>query len=99
MTLTEYIALPWTIRGRAIRDAAGEPAYYVVSIDELPGFSVVGDTRVEALAELELGLRVYLEGVLAAGFPPALTQPGLLASEVANREALQASLAVPARGS
>lgn len=90
MTLAQYIALPWTIRGRGIRDADGEPAYYVVSIDELPGFSVVGDTRVAALAELELGLRVYLEGVLAAGFPPELPQPGLLASELANREALQA---------
>lgn len=90
MTLAQYIALPWTIRGRGIRDADGEPAYYVVSIDELPGFSVVGDTRVEAIAELELGLRVYLEGVLAAGFTPELPQPGLLPCVVANREALHA---------
>lgn len=90
MTLAEYIALPWTIRGRGIRGADGEPAYYVVSIDELPGFSVVGDTRVEALAELELGLRVYLEGVLATGFTPELPQPNLLASELASREALHA---------
>jgi predicted RNase H-like HicB family nuclease len=89
MTLAEYIALPWTIRGRGIRDADGEPAYYVVSIDQLPGFSVVGDSRVEAVAQLELGLRVYLEGVLAAGFAPELPRPGLLASEMADREALQ----------
>lgn len=90
MTLAEYIALPWTIRGRGIRDADGEPAYYVVSIDELPGFSVVGGTRVEALSELELGLRVYLEGVLAAGFPPELPESKLLTSELAHREALHA---------
>lgn len=82
----EHMALPWSLEGRAIRDAEGEEPYYVITIRELPGFSVVGETRREALAELEIALATYLSGVLAEGFDIKVPEPRLLASEFPDRE-------------
>jgi predicted RNase H-like HicB family nuclease len=87
----EHMALPWSLEGRAIRDAEGEEPYYVITIRELPGFSVVGETRREALAELEIALGAYLSGVLEAGFDLQVPEPRLLASELSDREDGQAS--------
>ena len=82
----EHIALPWSLEGRAIRDAEGEEPYYVITIRELPGFSVVGETRREALAELEIALGAYLSGVLAEGFDLQVPEPRLLALEFPDRQ-------------
>ncbi|HEX8317053.1 type II toxin-antitoxin system HicB family antitoxin [Longimicrobium sp.] len=82
----EHMALPWSLEGRAIRDAEGEEPYYVITIRELPGFSVVGETRREALAELEIALATHLSGVLADGFDIKVPEPRLLASEFPDRE-------------
>lgn len=42
MNLQDYLALPWTVHGRAMRDDGDGSIYYVFTIEELPGFSAVG---------------------------------------------------------
>jgi predicted RNase H-like HicB family nuclease len=80
-TVEEYVGLPWSVHGRGVREAPDADSYYVITIRELPGFSVVGHTRREALAELEVALGTYLSGVLAEGFEVQVPEPRLLDSE------------------
>jgi predicted RNase H-like HicB family nuclease len=72
MNLPDYLGLPWTVHGRALRDTPDGPLYYVFTIDELPGFSAVGDTRAEAEAEFADALETYLAAALENGQRPAL---------------------------
>ena len=70
MTVNEYEALPWTVHGRAVRETPGEPPYYLVTIEELEGFSVVAATRPEAEALLPIVLREYLVAAVESGHAP-----------------------------
>lgn len=72
MTLQDYLTLPWTVHGRGMRDTPDGALYYVISIEELPGFSAVGDTRAEAEGELADALEAYLSAALANGERPRL---------------------------
>lgn len=66
-TLADYRALPWTVQGRWVTNEGG---YYLITIAELPRFSVVGDTRAEAEAEFPAVLDDYLEACIESGFEP-----------------------------
>ncbi|HEX8362759.1 MAG TPA: hypothetical protein VF613_21735 [Longimicrobium sp.] len=70
MTVDEYAALPWTIHGRAVREAPEDVPYYRVTIEELEGFSVVAATRAEAEALLPTVLREYLAAAVGSGCAP-----------------------------
>jgi predicted RNase H-like HicB family nuclease len=70
MTVTEYEALPWTIHGRAVRETPKDAPYYLVTIEELEGFSVVAATRAEAEALLPVVLREYLAAAVESGYTP-----------------------------
>jgi predicted RNase H-like HicB family nuclease len=70
MTVNEYEALPWTIHGRAVRETADDAPYYLVTIEELEGFSVVAETRAEAEAILPTVLREYLAATVESGHAP-----------------------------
>jgi predicted RNase H-like HicB family nuclease len=72
MNLNDYLAVPWTMHGRAMRDDGDGSLYYVITIEELPGFSSVGDTRAEAEAEFADALETYLEAALENGERPRL---------------------------
>ncbi|MBD0320343.1 MAG: type II toxin-antitoxin system HicB family antitoxin [Gemmatimonadetes bacterium] len=80
MTLHDYLALPWTVHGRAMRDEADGSLYYLFTIEELPGFSAVGDTRAEAESELGDALETYLAASLENGGIPRL--PALVAGRL-----------------
>lgn len=64
---TCYEGLPWTVR-RTVREDAGR--YYVATVEELPGFSVVGETEEELKREFPVALRCHLESYLSAGEEP-----------------------------
>ncbi|HEX8211965.1 MAG TPA: type II toxin-antitoxin system HicB family antitoxin [Longimicrobium sp.] len=70
MNLQDYLAAPWTVHGRAMRDDGS--LYYVFTIEELPGFSAVGDTRAEAESEFPDALETYLAAALENGERPRL---------------------------
>lgn len=70
--LGDYLPLPWTVRGRAMRDEGDGSLYYLITIEELPGFSAVGDTRVEAQSGFPDALEVYLAAALENGERPRL---------------------------
>jgi predicted RNase H-like HicB family nuclease len=72
MNLQDYLAVPWTVHGRAMRDDGNGSLYYVFTIDELPGFSAVGDTRAEAETEFADALETYLSAALENGERPRL---------------------------
>lgn len=72
MTVEEFVALPWTVHGRMVREAPGERPYYLITIEEMSGFSVVADTRLEAEALFPIVLREYLEVSLETGHPPTV---------------------------
>lgn len=72
MTLNDYLALPWTVHGRGMRDGGDGSPYYLFTIEELPGFSAVGDTRAEAEAEFTDALETYLSAALENGEYPRL---------------------------
>lgn len=72
MNLQDYLAVPWTMHGRAMRDDGDGSLYYVITIEELPGFSAVGDTRAEAEAEFADALETYLSAALENGERPRL---------------------------
>lgn len=63
-TVEEYAALPWTVQGRWVPEDGG---YYLITIAELPGFSVVGESRAEAERELPGVLDAYLQACLDTG--------------------------------
>lgn len=67
MTLDEYVALPWTLRGREVREAPGDAPYYLLTIEEMPGFSIVAPTRAEAEGMLLSELREYIEAMFESG--------------------------------
>ena len=75
MTLRDYLALPWTVHGRAMRDDGDGSLYYLFTIEELPGFSAVGDTRAEAASEFGDALESYLTAALENGERPRLPEP------------------------
>ncbi len=70
MTISEYEALPWTVNGRAVREAPGEASYYLMTVEELEGFSVVADTRAEAESLFPAVLREYLAAAVESGHAP-----------------------------
>lgn len=70
MTVEEYQELPRTVHGRAVRETAGDEPYYLVTIEELEGFSVVAETRAEAEALFPLVLREYLAAAVESGNAP-----------------------------
>jgi len=72
MTIEEYQALPWTVHGRAVREAAGDEPYYLVTIEELEGFSVVAESRAGAEAIFPVVLREYLAAAVESGNAPAV---------------------------
>ncbi len=72
MTIEEYQALPWTVHGRAVREAAGDEPYYLVTIEELEGFSVVAESRAHAEAIFPVVLREYLAAAVESGNAPAV---------------------------
>ena len=72
MTINEYAALPWTVHGRAVREAPGEAEYYLMTIEELEGFSVVADTRAEAESLFPTVLREYLAAAVESGNAPPI---------------------------
>jgi len=72
MNLQDYLALPWTVNGRSMRDDGDGSIYYVFTIEELPGFSAVGDTRAEAESEFLDALETYLSAALENGECPRL---------------------------
>lgn len=72
MTINEYAALPWTVHGRAVREASEEDEYYLMTIEELEGFSVVADTRGEAESLFPTVLREYLAAAVESGNAPPI---------------------------
>jgi predicted RNase H-like HicB family nuclease len=66
-TTADYLALPWTVYGRAVAEDGG---YYLITVGELPGLSVVAATRAEAEAAFPEVLRDYLEACLESGHVP-----------------------------
>lgn len=66
MTIEEYQALPWTVHGRAVRETAGDDPYYLVTVEELEGFSVVA----EAESLFPVVLREYLAAAVESGNAP-----------------------------
>lgn len=68
-TLTNYLALPWTVHGQWQPEDGG---YYLITVGELPGFSVVGDTRAAAEREFPTVLEEYLRACLDSGHTPPL---------------------------
>jgi predicted RNase H-like HicB family nuclease len=69
MTLNDYESLPWTVHGRAVREGPSEAPYYLVTIEELPGFSVVAPSRTEAERLFPAVLREYLLAAVESGHP------------------------------
>lgn len=72
MTLRDYLAQPWTVHGRAMRDEGDGSLYYLITSEELPGFSALGDTRAEAESEFPAALKTYLAAALENGERPRL---------------------------
>jgi predicted RNase H-like HicB family nuclease len=72
MTLRDYLVLPWTVHGRAMRDNEDGSLHYLMTVAELPGFSTVGDTRPEAESEFADALETYLAAALENGERPPL---------------------------
>lgn len=68
-SIADYLTLPWAVR---LFEQDDDGLYYVITVEELPGFSVVGDTREEVISEYPLALRCYLEGCINAGEEPPL---------------------------
>lgn len=64
-TFREYRALPWTVHGTGCEE--GGERFCLITIEELPGFSVVGESRVYANREFARVLDDYLEAAIAAG--------------------------------
>jgi predicted RNase H-like HicB family nuclease len=67
MTVDEHVALPWTVHGRAVREAPEDAPYYLVTIEEMPGFSIVATTRAEAEGMYPAELREYIEAMVESG--------------------------------
>lgn len=53
-----------------MREAAGDEPYYLVTVDELEGFSVVAETRSEAEALFPVVLTEYLAAAVESGNVP-----------------------------
>lgn len=70
MTIEEYQGLPWTVHGRAVREKEGDEPYYLVTIEELEGFSVVAETRAQAEALSPVVLKEYLAAAMESGNAP-----------------------------
>ena len=70
--ISEYESLPWTVHGRAVREAPDEEPYYLMTIEELEGFSVVADTRGEAESLFPTVLREYLAAAVESGSSPPI---------------------------
>ena len=70
MTIEEYQGLPWTVHGRAVRETAGDEPYYMVTVEELEGFSVVAETRAETEALFPVVLKEYLAAAVESGNAP-----------------------------
>lgn len=64
-TLSEYRALPWTVHGRGCEE--GGERFYLITIEELPGFSVAEESRLAAEREFAAVLDAYLAAAVAAG--------------------------------
>jgi hypothetical protein len=82
MTVDEYVALPWTVHGRAVREQPDSKPYYLITIDEMPAFSVVARTRLEAQGIFPIVLREFIEATLDLGHEPPLPL-GMPRAEVA----------------
>jgi hypothetical protein len=72
MTVDEYVALPWTVYGRPVREDPDSEPYYLITVAEMPPFSVVARTRLEAQAIFPIVLREFLETTLELGHEPPL---------------------------
>ncbi|HEY0025669.1 MAG TPA: hypothetical protein VGB24_22470 [Longimicrobium sp.] len=75
MTVDEYVALPWTVHGRMVREAPGERPYYLITIDEMDGFSVVASSRAAAEELFPIVLREHIEAWLESGHVPPIPGP------------------------
>lgn len=75
MTVDEYVALPWTVHGRMVREAPGERPYYLITIDEMDGFSVVASFRAVAEELFPIVLREHIEAWLESGHVPPIPAP------------------------
>ncbi|MDH5643171.1 MAG: hypothetical protein OEY63_03135 [Gemmatimonadota bacterium] len=61
-----WLKQPWTWRGPTKDSQAGE-TFYKLTIDEIPGFLVAGNTPFEVIDNRERKLRSYLEKLVAEG--------------------------------
>ena len=68
MKLDDYLRLPYTITLR--RDEVGS---WIARVDELKGCTADGATQAEALADLEIAQREWIEAALEDGL--AIPQP------------------------
>ncbi|HEX8210071.1 MAG TPA: hypothetical protein VF584_07780 [Longimicrobium sp.] len=60
----------WTVHGRAVQESAEDEPYYLVTIEELEGFSVVAESRAEAL--FPVVLKEYFVAAVESGNAPAI---------------------------
>jgi predicted RNase H-like HicB family nuclease len=67
MTLQEYMALPYNIILRHVRDESG--AYYFATVQELDGCMSDGATPEDAYANIREAMEGWLETKLEAGLP------------------------------
>jgi hypothetical protein len=75
MTVDEYVALPWTVHGRMVQEALGERPYYLITIDEMDGFSVVASSRSAEEELFPIVLREHIEAWLDSGHVPPIPGP------------------------
>jgi hypothetical protein len=75
MTVDEYVALPWTVHGRMVREAPGERPYYLITINEMDGLSVVASSRAAAEELFPIVLREHIEAWLESGHLPPTPGP------------------------
>ncbi|WP_244491464.1 type II toxin-antitoxin system HicB family antitoxin [Paenibacillus jamilae] len=75
-----YMSLPYPIEVQLINDESG--SYYFAKVPDLPGCHTDGPTAAEAVAELEIVKRDYLEVKLEIGAD--IPEPGALPSGTTN---------------
>jgi len=63
---TDYVMLPWSIRGPIRRQEQGK-ARYEMRVEELPGFSVSAETESAVLYEFKSALHSFIEAALQRG--------------------------------
>jgi predicted RNase H-like HicB family nuclease len=70
MTATEYLMLPWSIRGPLqVTDEHGN-RHFEMRVGELPDFFVAGESENEVLYEFKKALLAFLESYVSEGEEP-----------------------------